>query len=93
MIGRGERIAAQEDRMKPDEQRPAAERKPDEQRPADERKPDEPKLADERKPDESQEHELRTKERNAGIAIAVLALLVVALFVAIFSGATDAYQP
>ena len=49
---------------------------------------------DERKPaDEPQEQDLRTKERNAGIAIAVLALLVVLLFVAIISGATDAYQP
>lgn len=35
----------------------------------------------------------RSHERNAGIAIAVLALLVVLLFVAIVSGATDAYQP
>lgn len=40
-----------------------------------------------------EEPELETKERNAGIAIAVLAILVILLFVAIISGATDAYQP
>ena len=44
-------------------------------------------MADENDPD----HE--TKERNAGLAIAVLALLVVLLFLAIITGATDAYQP
>ena len=40
---------------------------------------------------EPEDHQ--AQERNAGIAIAVLALLIVALFVAIISGATDAYQP
>lgn len=34
-----------------------------------------------------------SRQRNAGVAIAVLAGLVVLLLVAIVSGATDAFQP
>ena len=34
-----------------------------------------------------------SQQRNAGVAIAVLAGLVVVLLVAIVSGATDAFQP
>jgi hypothetical protein len=34
-----------------------------------------------------------TQERNAGLAIAVLALVVVALLLAIVVGATDAFRP
>ena len=40
-----------------------------------------------------EEADHRASERNAGIAIAVLAVLVILLFIAIISGATDAYQP
>lgn len=39
------------------------------------------------------EEELDKKERNSGIAIAVLAVVVVLLLVAIVSGATDAFRP
>jgi hypothetical protein len=34
-----------------------------------------------------------TRERNAGVAIAVLALVVVGLLLAVVSGATDAFRP
>jgi hypothetical protein len=37
--------------------------------------------------------EHRTRERNAGVAIAVLAVVVVGLLLAIVSGATDAFRP
>ncbi len=52
-----------------------------------------PKLRDEldqaAKPDEDH----ATRERNAGIAIGVLALVVVGLLLAIVMGGTDAFQP
>ena len=41
------------------------------------------------KPDEDR----ATRERNAGIAIAVLALLVVGLLLAIVMGGADAFHP
>ena len=34
-----------------------------------------------------------TRERNAGVAVAVLALVVVGLLLAIVTGATDAFRP
>jgi hypothetical protein len=37
--------------------------------------------------------ERTTRERNAGVAIAVLAVVVVGLLLAIVSGATDAFRP
>ncbi|HEX6919594.1 MAG TPA: hypothetical protein VF314_05150 [Actinomycetes bacterium] len=39
------------------------------------------------------EEDLEKKERNSGIAILVLAIVVGLLLVAIVSGATDAFQP
>jgi len=35
----------------------------------------------------------RTRERNAAVAIAVLAVVVVGLLLAIVTGATDAFRP
>lgn len=46
-------------------------------------------LAKAGEPDE----DLSARQRNAGIAIAVLAVVVVVLLLAIVSGATDAFRP
>lgn len=52
------------------------------------RRDDEPPAAPER-----DEGDHAARERNAGLAIAVLALVVVGLLLAIVLGATDAFRP
>ncbi|MDQ1624513.1 MAG: hypothetical protein QOJ49_11 [Actinomycetota bacterium] len=39
------------------------------------------------------DNDRRTQQRNAAVAIAVLAIVVVALLVAVVSGATDVLRP
>ncbi len=52
-----------------------------------------PRLRDELEQAAKPDEDRATQERNAGIAIAVLALVVVGLLLAIVSGATDAFRP
>jgi hypothetical protein len=52
-----------------------------------------PKLHDELEQAAKPDEDRASQERNAGVAIAVLALLVVGLLIAIVMGSTDAFRP
>ena len=56
-------------------------------------KKDRSKLPDELDEAARPDEDHASQERNAGLAIAVLALVVVALLLAIVMGATDAFRP
>ena len=56
-------------------------------------KKDHSKLHDELKQAARLDEDHASQERNAGLAIAVLALVVVGLLLAIVMGATDAFRP
>ena len=50
-------------------------------------------MAHEREDEAAQDADHSTRERNAGVAIAVLAVVVVGLLLAMVTGATDAFRP
>jgi hypothetical protein len=56
-------------------------------------KKDHSKLNDELDEAARQDEDHASQQRNAGLAIAVLALVVVGLLLAIVMGATDAFRP
>ena len=56
-------------------------------------KKDHSKLHDELEQAARTDEDHASQERNAGLAIAVLALVVVGLLLAIVMGATDAFRP
>lgn len=56
-------------------------------------KKDHSKLRDELEQAARPDEDHASQERNAGLAIAVLALVVVGLLLAIVMGATDAFRP
>jgi hypothetical protein len=56
-------------------------------------KKDNPKLREELEAAAKDDEDRAAQQRNAGLAIAVLALVVVGLLLAIVMGGTDAFRP
>jgi hypothetical protein len=56
-------------------------------------KKDHPKLREELEAAAKDEQDRAAQQRNAGLAIAVLALVVVGILLAIVMGGTDAFRP